>query len=260
MLLEEYSKDKISAYIKAERYINNGSPSGFSKNTTSFQTSHKSNTKEFLIYEIAFGSQVVAEDFGKYKKYYHLSNKSMLIHPDSISSKYLRNEDPYIINYISVVPTSSGRTVLFRGDSPFFIKLAYPGYLGRVSRDMHKNHIMSALEVSQRLESSIIQNKLPSDFSYFKEDAGRVVCFENTDYQWGVVFREFAPYPYSDEEEYLIPFFSLFSKEIDPETELECDKQDPFLLSQLFDMQNESVEAFLLNQIDKSSLTSSRYR
>ena len=77
------------------------------------------------------------------------------------------------------------------------------------------------------------EQKINSAFSFLREDFGRVahIPFDylaNTEielsqnekgcYELGVLFREMKPYPYLQEEEYLIPFFALFSKEYDPIT------------------------------------------
>lgn len=70
MLLSEYYNNNLSSYMKAERYVNSGSPSGFSEiNTTSESTKPKSSTKEFDVLEIKFSEDVHTEDFGSISDY-----------------------------------------------------------------------------------------------------------------------------------------------------------------------------------------------
>ena len=65
----------------------------------------------------------------------------------------------------------------------------------------------------------------------------------------GVLFREFKPFPYLQEDEFLIPFFALFSQEYSPITKKIVACQDKPLLIQLFEAQNKSMIEFLLEDI-----------
>ena len=250
MLLTEYYDNDLLSYLKAERYVNNGSPSGFSDiNTTSENTKPKSSTKEFDVMEIKFSEDVHTEDFGTITNYINLYPNSMLVHTDLLESSLLINEKFDIMSRITVEPTSSGRTVLVKNDKPYFIKMAYPAFLGRVKRHMRKEYILSAMEVSLRLQKGADAHLIEAPFGFFRENAGRVIRLPKSGYEWGVIFREYIPYPYVGGKEFYIPFFSLFGREVDPATGKEKYNKDPSLLYQLYKKQIESPKEFLLNKI-----------
>lgn len=251
MLLSEYYNDSLSSYLKAERYVNNGSPSGFSEiNTTSESTKPKSSNKEFDVIEIMFLEDVHVEDFGLISNYIDLYPNSMLVHMDLLETSLLANEKFDIVRRIAVEPTSSGRTVLVKhNEMPYFIKMAYPAFLGRAIRHMKKAHILSAMEVSLRLQKAVDNQLIEAPFAFFRENAGRVIRLPKSEYEWGVIFREYNPYPFLDSKEFYIPFFSLFGREVDPITGKEKLNKDPSLLYQLYEKQTDSPEKFLLNKI-----------
>ena len=236
--------------MKAERYVNSGSPSGFSEiNTTSESTKPKSGTKEFDVLEIKFSEDVHTEDFGSISNYIELYQNSMLVHMDLLESSLLANEKFDIVRRIPVEPTSSGRTVLMKNKRPCFIKMAYPDFLGRVRRHMRKEHVLSAMEVSSRLQKAVDDQLIGVPFAFLRENAGRVIRLPKSGYEWGVIFREYIPYPFVDMKEFYIPFFSLFGYEVDPMTGKEKCNKDPSLLYQLYEKQTDSPEEFLLNKI-----------
>jgi hypothetical protein len=264
MLLETIIESPTDSYIKAERYINDGSPSGFSVlHTTSEQTCPKSAIKYFPMKCIIFSEDIQMEDIGNGKKQY-INNNCMYVHPDMQGEFLTANSDKLNIdNELLVAPTASGRTV-FVPDKQIFIKLTYLGYLGRIVRHMNRNMITSACEVTKQLINASEAGKLNKAFSILREDYGRIAYIpkqliknDKIDlpvnnkgfYEWGVLFREFKPFPYADDEEYLIPFFSLFSYEYDPTTNLQVAPQDKPLLIQLYEKQEMSIDEFLLKDI-----------
>jgi hypothetical protein len=264
MKIKEFIGEPKQAFIKAERYLNDGSPSGFTeKNTTSKYTCPRSKIKSFKLWQIRFENNVYVEDFGVYKKDYIL-DKCIFVHPDMLRyKKLLRKNDYTVLDELKVVPTASGRTVLSL-EKEYFVKLAYMGYLGRLIRHMNAEVIRSACEVSRQLMTAIDGNKMNEKFGFLKEDFGRVAYIQrdkirkinidfpfnsNDYYEWGMLFREVKPYPYTQEKEYMIPFFALYGKEYDPINKKTSEIQDKPLLVQLFEMQNKSMHNFLLYDI-----------
>ncbi|MCT4590553.1 MAG: hypothetical protein N4A71_22185 [Carboxylicivirga sp.] len=264
MFLQEFINNPYFAYIKAERYINNGSPSGFShRNSTSQNTKPRGTNSSFKLSKIKFNETVIMEDIGVYK-HSLIEENCIYIHPDMLESQIISDE---IISKkmegVQVAPTASGRTVLMNNYS-CFIKLAYIGYLGRLIRHMNKEIIQSAIEVTNQLMKAADSKKLNCSFSFLREDFGRVGYLpinalnckkfelpinKNGYYEWGVLFREVKPYPYVDEKEILIPFFALFSKEYDPVSGCELKEQDFPLIIQLYNLQSKSIEDFLLEDL-----------
>jgi len=264
MHVEEFINGLNAGFIKAERYLNDGSPSGFSElNTTSKMTCPRGQFSSFNLQQIKFIENIFIEDIGEYKSDI-VKDGCIFIHPDMVNSTELLDKASYcVIDELAVAPTASGRTVLTLKDN-HFIKLAYIGYLGRLIRHMNSEIIHSANEVTKQLISATKTNKLNNSFSFLREDFGRVahipkkillpnkieLPFNDKDcYEWGVLFRESKPFPYIDEKEFLIPFFSLFSKEYDPLTGEPTNHQDKPLLVQLYEKQSKSISNFLLNDI-----------
>lgn len=264
MLLSEFIDGSRNGYIKAERYLNNGSPSGFSEiNTTSENTSPRSLAPSFNLKQIKFTNDIFIEDFGEYRNNY-VKEGCIFIHPDMLNSEGLiYNLNYFIEDELAVTPTASGRTVLAL-DKNYFIKLTYIGYLGRLIRHMSSEIIRSAYEVNKQLIVAAKTKKINDAFSFLREDFGRVAHIPINNltskdielplnsrgcYEWGVIFREFDPFPYIQEEEFFIPFFALFGKEYDPVTKKNLINQDKPLLIQLFEHQNKSIVDFLLYDI-----------
>lgn len=252
MKLEEFLTEPNEAYIKAERYLNNGSKSGI-KNTTSVETSPLSSTKEFELVAIEFDDIL---EIGVDENFF-LPEKLLLLHPDLLDSELLKSTQHQRHDLkISVSPTASGRTTYCRKQN-IFIKLAYLELLGRIPRHIGLEVIQSAAEVSRILQS-IIDNKICNPaFSILKEDKGRIakiVSPNNEEYELGVIFREGSPYPNSPDFLCMIPFFSLFSNEYLPDSDWELrEVQDEPLIVQLFHKQNEYayIADFTLNKIIK---------
>ena len=256
MKIEEFGNNSFQAYIKAERYLNGGSPSGFSdQNTTSEKTRPKSSVHSFPLYQYKLNGCPI-EKYGCNKPDYVLDDY-IYIHPDIVP---LINESLLYRakgNELLVSPTASGRTVISI-EKGFFVKLAYPKQLGRLVRHINSEKIISACEVTSQLISVVKSGAQSPYFSFLREDFGQVVLLNPTDiniqhnsiningnYELGVLFREGTPFPYSKEKEMLIPFFSLFCDNYNS-TEKKLDK---LLLLQLFEKQDKSIEAFLLEDV-----------
>lgn len=260
MRIEEYLFDPVQAYLKCERYINNGSPSGFSMNTTRAETCPRSLNKVFALKKVRFMGNVVVKGFNITDK-----TLTMLIHPDMTENKYIKEHCCTIEDDVIVSPTASGRTV-FDLKNKRFIKLAYLNYLGRILRHMESDKILSAYEATQQLIKVANSGMANPCFSFLKEDKGIVAympfdkqkvstsdkipesCLRSGMYEWGVLFREAKPYPYIEEEEYLIPFFSLFSDEFMPDRNC-INAEHELLIYQLFKKQSKQMEQFLLEDI-----------
>lgn len=272
MKIEEYTVNPLRAYIKAERYLNDGSPSGFSNvNTTSQETRPCSAVNSFCLRQLAFHDGIQVEVIGAPHRASLAGVKtlSLLIHPDMVGHKLLNNVEATLLDDIEVAPTASGRTVCSLSDNPYFVKLAYPRCLGRLVRHLGRDKIVSACVVTRQLENVWKTGKANKRFSFLREDYGRVAFLplrkneiEEGDripakeikagfYEWGVLYREFTPYPYCDRQEYLIPFFALFGNEYVPgRNELQKNQDLPLVL-QLYRKQriHKRIEDFLLEEI-----------
>ncbi len=263
MLLDEFMDNPREAYLKAERYVNVGSPSGFTDaNTTSERTQPRSSYSSFDLCQVRFRDGVLLEDVGCRDDGRYAMQGCMFIHPDMLTPRYLPDASYSIQAMTAVAPTASGRTVLSL-DGGFFIKLAYLDYLGRLIRHIRKEMVLSACEVTQQLVTALRSGKCNSAFGILREDCGRVAYVprgmlsetvdapldENGCYEWSVLFRDARPYPHSEVREAMIPFFALLSQEYSPALKSPLLVQDKPLLIQLFERQGRPMPTFLLETI-----------
>lgn len=236
-------KNSLEKFLHLERYVNRGSPSGFTfKNTTSIYTSPLSNNSRFYLYGINLGPEIARNVYGVHSSV--LSEWDIIVHPDMLYEEAL---SPFIIKnreYLRVSPTASGRTVRVLEKYEIFLKLHYQRLLGRIKRVLEKKHAISALEISSFISRKIDEKELPSNFFFMREISAKVVQlpFKDSNQEWGVIVREALPYPYNSKIKFTIPCFSLFSKDLKS-------PDDPSLLIQLIKKQDKKVENFLFEDL-----------
>lgn len=247
MLLENIDFNSPRDYLHMERYVNIGSPSGYNEiYTTSVPTRAKGVNKHFHLIALSFPSDVNIQEFGV--KPVYADKWQMLVHPDMIynnaNNELFSNCLNFNLNAVLVTPTSSSRTVKLLDEYGWFLKLNYKGLIGRVDRGIGKDQALSAVEVSNIIIQAIDEGKLPNTFFFMPEPFSRIVDLKLGDeiYQWGMVFREPIQYPRKKEVKYLIPAFSLFSKD-------EKNHEDPTILYQLIKYQNKNVADYLFEDI-----------
>lgn len=199
-----------------ERYVNDGSPSGFTwENTTSKDTAPRSRVDRFNLLEgIALNGKV--ESYGKIPIKLH--HNSILLHPDMKSNEKIYNNVELKPSLYFGIPTSSARTVriVSNENENIYAKLHYDGIIGRVNRKITRKHALSGLETTFLLYDAINSLQLPYFFTFLPESGCKVISFEvdNLIYEFGTVFREALPYGCSQKNiKIIIPLFSLLSKD-----------------------------------------------
>jgi hypothetical protein len=222
----ELFKNQIGSYLHLERYVNDGSPSGFTEQKTTSQiTNPFTGADKFSLLEfndedlscVTLGSR--QQLFDKGVNY---------AHPDSASSPLLLSAKRQLVRTrFEVSPTASGRTMLIR-TPPFngYIKLTYDiARLGRVDRQLSLKLCQSSLEVTRTIKSCLDQRKLPATFALLLETSSKITRIPTAGgfYDWGVIFRETKPYPYQNIHTQLIPAFALFS------TDRQSPRDEPLL-------------------------------
>lgn len=244
MLLREIAAGPTSARRYMERYVNNGSPSGFThKYTTSPETSPFGATPAFTLLTASLPHSLI-EDFGELPGW--LCPGEIPLHPD------MAREELIIANSVSVsesnlrvAPTASARTVEVIDPYASFVKLNYKGLLGRVDRQISRSHALSAIDVTSILDRATKEQILPPVFSLLRESGARVGSLSTptgAQYEWGAVFREFDPLPRQARTAFLIPAFSLFASDKNEPT-------DPLLLNQLCALQELPVDEYLFQNV-----------
>lgn len=245
MKIENLIKNPTEGHLHLERYVNKGSPSGFSSNTTSCKTSPRKGDKSFKISIIQFDNTIKVVEVGK--KNNLLPENAVFCHPDNLLLPLLQNISTHWneIGTIEVAPTSSGRTVKCLGEYEFFIKLDYFGVLGRLQRNLDKKRLLSAYEVSEAIIGEMDSKQIGSSFQVFREYYGRIAVLpliEGGVYELGFILREATPYPIRSDVVAYIPFFSLFSKD-------EVDLKDELIILQLFKKQTKNITDFFTDSL-----------
>lgn len=201
-------------YIFMERYVNAGSPSGFTEiHTTSERTNPFKGIDRFplLVFDDSdVQSQVIGEQLPSF-----WDPSTNYAHPDSINSpihvnagRILRTTDYY------VSPTSGGRTMFLWSIKPEgYLKLTYDvARIGRVDRQLSVKHCLASYESSSTLKSTIDRGGFPNTLAIQLERTAKVsfLPYDGQMYEWGVIYREKEPYPYAGKTRQLVPGFSLF--------------------------------------------------
>jgi len=252
MLIADVLREPTVSRRYMERYVNSGSPSGFTwKHNTSPATNPMGPHATFNVFAATFPQKNVT-DYGDLPPY--LPDGDVLIHPDMAVLDMITSQcDSLRLWPFPVSPTSSSRTVeILDPDRPAYVKLNYKGMLGRADRQLTRNHAISAVELTEIMKSAVLRNALPSSFAFLPEPGARIVSLreeEDKDYEWGMVFREVVPFPYSHEFAFLIPAFALFSTDVHR-------PNDPPLLVQLIDMQASPPDEYLFESIISPLLVS----
>ncbi len=241
---------KEKSYIYMERYINNGSPSGFSIHTTSKETQPKNGYETFPVKIIEFDETIEVKEIGE-THCYSLPPRCVFCHPDNIKQPIFQDNREHWreIGYISVSPTASGRTVKCVGEHQFFIKLDYIGMLGRITRNLDLQRLQSAYEVTKIIGNALGSGKMNKKFAMLREDYGRVAYLPIGDgrfYEFGFVLRDNQIVSVTDceNELFLIPTFSLFG------TDIFAPESKP-LIVQLFEKQDKPVNDFAFEDVFK---------
>jgi hypothetical protein len=166
-------------------------------------------------------------------------------HPDSEHSPILTAAGRKLERTaFEVSPTASGRTVLVRPPfPPSYIKLTYDtSRLGRVDRQLSLKLCQSSLEVTTTLKRCLDDGLLPRSFSLLLETSAKVSRLGTSEgiYEWGVIYREAQPYPYSDRRTQLVPGFSLFGVD-------RRNVDDELLINQFIELSNAKPLDYLVN-------------
>jgi hypothetical protein len=241
MLLREIAARPTITRRYMERYVNDGSPSGFTyKYTSSPETSPFGTTSTFTLPAATLPLHRI-EDLGELPGW--LCAGEIPLHPDMAREDLIISNSMRISETsVRVTPTASGRTVeVVDPTYTGFVKLNYNGLLGRVNRQISRSHALSAIDVTSILERATKEQILPTCFSFLREPGARVGNLSTStgaDYEWGTVFREFDPLRTA----FLIPAFSLFASDKNQPT-------DPPLLNQLCALQKNRTDEYLFDNV-----------
>ena len=237
-----------SFYIYLERFVNNGSPSGYAIDVP----------KKYSPINDAIGAIKLGVFYDDWHKHIctgeiptqiglntPIDKVPIIVHPRMIEEKMIPFSS--IVEYIEAIPTASARTFFCatNSDKPFFIKCHYPWNVGRFKRDMPLFKWISSLERSKELYK--YQDSLPKNSAFLYETSGIFYQGETSKDSFGYIFRDFNISPVIDHQYIIIPAFSLFAN-INHEGNQYCLID---LLMDAFELSNmDVVELFVFSVID----------
>jgi hypothetical protein len=242
MKLEDLIKDPCRSMNYLERYVNNGSPSGFSAKYRS-----KGKTDPLSDYSWYSPYQYLTEaenfiDFGCIPNLggFDNDNNWIILHPDTVNNIGIFDTDALAIcQSIKAVPTASSRTVSIE-DSEFYLKLHYEGILGRVERALPYEKAVAGPEISQILRNDFAKH--PNKLSFLDELGCRVLRLDGGK-EVGMIVRSKNPVGANSKDiEYLIPYFSIFSRDI-------RSNNDEILLSQILKYRGIDFYGFAIDEV-----------
>lgn len=225
-----------------ERYINDGSPSGFTFiNNTSLETNPLSDKQSFNLYRVYFPYEWGIK-IGNFPECLNDSSEknmdSMLIHPDCVShlTEYKLQETD-----IRVIPTSSSRTVRMV-DYDYYLKLNYFGILGRIKRNLTNRHALASYEISEIL-NQLLTSKKYDKLCFLPESSAKLMFNSCKNIDAGIVVRDCKQVGRRAEMiKCKMPAFSLFSKD-------RKSPEDKPLLIQLIKMHGVDPVEYILQEI-----------
>lgn len=249
--LEVLLREPVRGRRYAERYVNDGSPSGFSTRfTTSEATSPFGLTPWFNLHRLTAPAEWFRGlgEIPQWPVEHDCNDDSwLLIHPDMAVRMELQNSQlrSVLDARNRVVPTASGRTVEFtRRDARDYVKLHYEGILGRVRRNLPFYKAATGPEVSQTIIAAIDQGKLDDRIAILPEPGARSVQIRGEDetYEWGMTWRLDRPYGETAARiKFYIPAFALFSTD-------RLASFDPELLEQLIVAAGENPATYVMDE------------
>jgi hypothetical protein len=167
-------QDKLSIFLHLERYVNNGSPTGWTdRNKTSASTNPFTGQDRFSLLEFDVSD---VDNFLIGKKHALFDRPINYAHPDSNKSENLaRAQLTTYPSDIIVSPTSGGRTMLLRNEKhEGYLKLTYESRIGRVDRQLKLKLCQSSIEASETMVSAFKEGRLYSRFAILREIGAKV--------------------------------------------------------------------------------------
>jgi hypothetical protein len=220
MLISELKLHPYTSRYYLERYVNDGSPSGFSTmNTTKPRTSPFELNAWFNPY-ICFAPEQNFKDYGDIPiiEFPDLpqDNSWIIVHPDMSENPFFNNRKFILrrLDEIRALPTASGRTIqILDKYNEDYIKLHYIGILGRVRRELPYIKAIAGPELSIIISNAIKNQLIDPRISILPELGARVLYNEEYKHsEWGMIWRQNEPLGLQKESyHFLFPSFSLFS-------------------------------------------------
>lgn len=211
MRIEEILADPVTSLVRMERYVNDGSPSGFAFGEHQVTAEHRPHEGQGSFSLPAVRVDAADADVWMARPAAAVADFVLrapgvvfCFHPDMAHLAAPAGGDE---RYVAE-PTSSARTVWLR-DAGIFVKLHYDGVIGRVPRQLTRKRVRTSLEFSGELDRLARAGRLGGHFAFLPESAGVALELEGSEV--GMICREATPRPLLGGARSLVPMFSLFS-------------------------------------------------
>lgn len=229
--LYEIKDNPKEALNYLERIVNSGSKSGFTDIHTTSRETNPFFCEKYRVKKLWANCDKITS-YGELPRFC-MSTKDkdfIYIHPD-----WLLHNNFMVREYEDgeyVVPTSSSRTVRTL-DGNYYLKLHYPGMLGRLYRKLEYSQLISGIELTKILNIAKGNPQAPKMFEFMPEPCGKILRKGNEEI--GFLVRI---YPDTLNNGYTIPAFSLFSRDRNK-------KNDELLLIQILNLKKAKEKYFL---------------
>jgi len=211
-----FDKDIYETWLFLERYVNDGSTNKhtfFSEASSKYQP--RVGKKYFTLPFSHPDNKCKVKVFGDKKRIAKLGNcpenegTLFFVHPDMLEyfpkSKWIKDK-----NYLAV-PTSSTRTVFLKNHE-LFCKLDFKKKLSRFTRELEPRFVQHSCDISEELEKIVAKKSAPESLAFLPEFCGISASIGRQ--TTGVIYRSPIPHPKTKQKRIVVPFFSLFSKDI----------------------------------------------
>jgi hypothetical protein len=230
MLLPALQSSPQAALRYLERYVNDGSPSGFSERYKTSPLTDPFGLSPWFNALLTVDGIAEYEDYGTMPDALgecdRLPHNWFLVHPDMHAWCHERRVETVPFDEVRFCPTSSARTAsVLDASKPTHIKFHYAGILGRIDRSLPKRKAIAGPELSTEIARAIESSRLPSAFGILPENGARVAHVAGD--SMGMVFRSGTPFGSSAADAAVqTPAFSLWSTD-------RLRAYEPSLLSQI---------------------------
>ncbi|MCD4744687.1 MAG: hypothetical protein K8R58_00130 [Bacteroidales bacterium] len=244
MLLQKIIEYPSLSLNYLERYVNEGSPSGFSQKYTSSEKTNPftgdDNVSLFVIDNRHYSIETLTID----NTCELPQNEHFFLHPDMI--KHPELSDVKIEKYLDYcfAPTASARTLISKRKNAdnYYVKLYYDGLIGRINRKLDRKKTIAGIEISHKIKQAIYNEILPEELGLLHEYKCNIFKTKSQT-EWGCVFRNTLPiFRNNIKIAYTIPLFSLWSKDTN-------NVNSEILLSQLEDEWKHESQSIIVEKI-----------
>lgn len=221
MRMADLFRDPIRAFLDVEQCVNDGSPSGFSRNSgLSPQYRPSPGAGFFEVPVFALPAEGVTQigtlaGVNQFRSIAAAHMAAVPVHPDVLSDfrdSRILGKGPTMT--LRVAATASERTVMTdwkREGPPIFLKLNCPRQIGRFVRAMPLFKWLGAADSGHFVRAFVRDN--PEGFGFFDEFAGVYVEGPGLPSGFGSIFRSFPTEAACGCSAALVPAFGLFSRD-----------------------------------------------